>query len=72
MKGARCRLVWTSNFDPLVADGCAKVYGGTGLLTTVAIETGSPGRNATDEGRWPVEVKLMAIPPIVPAQEYRR
>lgn len=58
MKGARCRLVWTSNFDPLVADGCAKVYGGTGQLTTVAIETGSLGRNAIDEGRWPVEVKL--------------
>jgi hypothetical protein len=27
MKGARCRLVWTTNFDPLVADGCAKVCG---------------------------------------------
>ena len=33
MKGARCRLVWTTNFDPLVADGCAKVYGGTGQFT---------------------------------------
>ena len=58
MKGARCRLVWTTNFDPLVADGCAKVYGGTGQLTTVAIETGSLGRDAIDEGRWPVEVKI--------------
>ncbi|MFC5320292.1 SIR2 family protein [Bradyrhizobium oligotrophicum] len=58
MKGVRCRLVWTTNFDPLVADGCAKVYGGTGQLTTVAIETGSLGRDAIDEGRWPVEVKL--------------
>jgi hypothetical protein len=58
MKGARCRLVWTTNFDPLVADGCAKVFGGTGQLTTVAIETGSLGRDAIDEGRWPVEVKL--------------
>lgn len=58
MKGARCRLVWTTNFDPLVADGCAKVYGGTGPLTMVAIETGSLGRDAIDEGRWPVEVKL--------------
>ena len=58
MKGARCRLVWTTNFDPLVADGCAKVYGGTGQLTTVAIETGSLGRDAIDEGRWPVEVKV--------------
>jgi NAD-dependent SIR2 family protein deacetylase len=58
MKGGRCRLVWTTNFDPLVADGCAKVYGGTGQLTTAAIETGSLGRDAIDEGRWPVEVKI--------------
>jgi hypothetical protein len=42
----------------IVADGCAKVYGGTGQLTTVAIETGTLGRDAIDEGRWPVEVKL--------------
>lgn len=58
MMGGRCRVVWTTNFDPLVADGCAKVYGGTGPLTTVAIETGSLGRDAIDEGRWPVEVKI--------------
>lgn len=58
MKASRCRLVWTTNFDPLVADGCAKVYGGTGQLTTVSIETGTLGRNAIDEGRWPIEVKL--------------
>ena len=60
MKGARCRLVWTSNFDPLVADGCAKVYGGTGQLTTVAIETGSLGRNAIDEGAGPSRSSFMA------------
>jgi len=24
MNGDRVRLVWTTNFDPLVADGCAK------------------------------------------------
>ncbi|MBR1172680.1 SIR2 family protein [Bradyrhizobium sp. KB893862 SZCCT0404] len=58
MRGGRARLTWTTNFDPLIADGCAKVYGGTGQLTTVAIETGSIGRQVIDEGRWPVEVKL--------------
>jgi hypothetical protein len=58
MRGGRARLVWTTNFDPLIADGCAKVYGGTGQLTTVAIETGEIGRHVIDEGRWPVEVKL--------------
>ncbi|WP_247971284.1 hypothetical protein [Bradyrhizobium sp. 195] len=71
VKGARCRLVWTSNFDPLAADGCAKVYGGTGQLTTVAIETGSLGRDAIDEGRWPVEGQASRRLPIAPAQEHR-
>jgi NAD-dependent SIR2 family protein deacetylase len=58
MRSGRVRLVWTTNFDPLIADGCAKVYGGTGQLTIVAIETGGIGRHVIDEGRWPVEVKL--------------
>jgi len=58
MQSGQVRLVWTTNFDPLIADGCAKVYGGTGQLTTVAIETGPVGRHVIDEGRWPVEVKL--------------
>ena len=31
-------MAWTTNFDPLVADACAKVYDGTGYLTTVAVE----------------------------------
>lgn len=58
MRGNRARLVWTTNFDPLVADGCAKVYGGTGHLTTVAIEPAVLGREVIDEGRWPAEIKL--------------
>jgi hypothetical protein len=53
MRGGLARLAWTTNFDPLIADGCAKVYGGTGQLTTVPIETGSLGRQVIDEGRWP-------------------
>jgi SIR2-like domain len=58
MRSDRARLVWTTNFDPLVADGCAKVYGGTGHLTTVVIESASIGREVIDEGRWPAEVKV--------------
>lgn len=58
IKGSKAQLVWTTNFDPLVADGCAKVFGSTGQLTTVTIESGAEGRGALDEGRWPVEVKL--------------
>ncbi len=52
------RLVWTTNFDPLVADACAKVYDGTGPLTTVALDAPDLAAQCIGEGRWPIEVKL--------------
>ena len=58
MKADRARLIWTTNFDPLIADACAKVYDGTGHLTTVALESAALGREVLNEGRWPAEVKL--------------
>lgn len=58
MKADRARLVWTTNFDPLVADACAKVYDGTGHLTTVALDAPGLGREVLNEGRWPAEIKL--------------
>jgi hypothetical protein len=58
MRAQLCRLVWTTNFDPLVADACARVYDGTGYLTTVALDGPDVAKQCIDEGRWPVEVKL--------------
>jgi NAD-dependent SIR2 family protein deacetylase len=52
------RLIWTTNFDPLVADACAKVFGGTGHLTTVALDAPDLAAQVIGEERWPVEVKL--------------
>lgn len=58
MKADLCRIVWTTNFDPLVADACAVVLGGTGRLGTVSLD--APGLASTlfADSRWPVEVKL--------------
>jgi hypothetical protein len=58
MRAQLARLVWTTNFDPLVADACAKVYDGTGALTTVALDAPDLGIQRAGEGRWPIEVKL--------------
>ena len=58
MRANLSRLVWTTNFDPLIADGCAKVYNGTGALTCVALETLDLATQSITEGRWPIEVKL--------------
>ncbi|WP_218191228.1 SIR2 family protein [Enhydrobacter aerosaccus] len=58
MRGQGARLVWTTNFDPLVADSCAKIFGTTGTLTSVALDAPDLAQQVIDEGRWPVEVKL--------------
>ncbi|MEW5744419.1 MAG: SIR2 family protein [Nitrospirota bacterium] len=58
MRAQLTRLVWTTNFDPLVADACAKVYGGTGSLTTVALDAPDLAAQCISDGRWPIEVKL--------------
>jgi NAD-dependent SIR2 family protein deacetylase len=58
MKADRARIVWTTNFDPLVADACAKVYDGTGYLTTVALDAPDLARDLFNGARWPAEIKL--------------
>lgn len=52
------RLVWTTNFDALLADACAKVYDATGPLTTVALDAPDLAAQLIGEGRWPIELKL--------------
>jgi hypothetical protein len=58
MRAQRCRLVWTTNFDPLVPNACARIFGTTATLTTAALDAPELGRQAISDGRWPVEVKL--------------
>lgn len=58
MRSQLTRIVWTTNFDPLVADACAKVYDATGPLTAVALDAPDLAAQCIGEGRWPVEIKL--------------
>lgn len=58
MRAGRVRIVWTTNFDPLVADGCAKVYGGTGQLSTATPDAPDLASVSVTNERWPLEVKL--------------
>jgi NAD-dependent SIR2 family protein deacetylase len=58
MRASLTRLVWTTNFDPLVADACAKVFDGTGALTMVALDAPNLAAHSIAEERWPIEVKL--------------
>lgn len=58
MRAKLASLVWTTNFDPLVADACAIVFGGTGSLTTVALDAPDLAAQRIADERWPVEIKL--------------
>ena len=51
-------LVWTTNFDALIADACAKVYDTTSALTTVNLDAPALAVQVIHDERWPVEVKL--------------
>ena len=58
MRAELTPMVWTTNFDPLVADACARVFGGTGHLTSVDLDRPHLGEEAVSTRRWPVEIKL--------------
>jgi hypothetical protein len=58
MRAQLTRLIWTTNFDPLTADACAKVYDGTGPLTTVALDAPDIASQCINDQRWPIEIKL--------------
>lgn len=58
MQANLTKLVWTTNFDTLVADACAKVFDSTGRLTTVSLDAPELAPQVINEGRWPAEIKL--------------
>ena len=58
MSAGLCRLVWTTNFDTLVADACAAAFGTTGSLTTATLDAPELARHTISGERWPLEVKL--------------
>ncbi len=58
MQAGLCRQVWTTNFDAMIADACARVYKTTGRLTTVALDAPDVAAQLIAEERWPLEIKL--------------
>lgn len=58
MTAGQLKLVWTTNFDPLIADASAKVHDSTGALTTATLDAPDLAMQSIASERWPVEVKL--------------
>ncbi len=58
MKAERIAVAWTTNFDRLVEDAAAEVFGTTSKLVVAAL--GEPGiaRQAITGARWPLLCKL--------------
>ena len=52
------RLVWTTNFDALIEDACAKVFDTTSALTTVDLESAASAHHSLAAERWPIQVKM--------------
>ena len=58
MRGQQCRLVWTTNFDALVGDACAKIFDTTGALTIATLDTPGIAKQTIAGEGWPLEIKL--------------
>lgn len=57
-KAKHTSIIWTTNFDTLIADACAKVYDSTKFLMSVSLDSPNLIQDIFNEQRWPVEVKL--------------
>jgi hypothetical protein len=54
----KCRLIWTTNFDGMIEDAAAQIYGTAKKLTMAEPELADRAIQALNEERWPLYVKL--------------
>ena len=58
MKMGLCRCIWTTNFDKLIEDAVAKLNNSTGEIIVSTLESQNLARDAINNERWPLLVKL--------------
>jgi NAD-dependent SIR2 family protein deacetylase len=58
LKAECTRAIWTTNFDKLVEDACAQIFGTTSRLTVASIDNSAIAGQAIAEDRWPILGKL--------------
>lgn len=54
----KCRLIWTTNFDGMIEDAAAQIYGTAKKLTVAEPDLAQRALQALNEERWPLHVKL--------------
>lgn len=58
MRADRVRATWTTNFDAMIEDGVAQIFGTTSRLTVATLDASALATQALNEGRWPLLGKL--------------
>ncbi len=58
LKMDKARAIWTTNFDRMVEDASAQLFGNSSRLVVATTDTPQLAREAFTEGRWPMCVKL--------------
>src|SRR5690606_36256049 len=58
LKAGPSQIVWTTNFDHLLSDACARTFGTTLDLTTVGLDSPVLAGQQIAAQSWPLEIKL--------------
>ena len=58
MKAKHSNIIWTTNFDHLLADACARTFGTTAALNTTSLDGSVLAGELISEQQWPIEIKL--------------
>lgn len=57
LKLDKARIVWTVNFERTIEDAAVGLFRTTAKITVVTPENAAVGRQAIEEGRWPIVLK---------------
>jgi hypothetical protein len=57
LKLDKARIVWTVNFERTIEDAAFGLFRTTAKVTVVTLENAAVGRQALQEGRWPIILK---------------
>ena len=58
LRAAHSNIVWTTNFDHLLADACARTFDTTGALNSASLDGSVLAGEFISEQQWPIEIKL--------------
>jgi len=58
LRAAHSNIVWTTNFDHLLADACARIFETTAALNSASLDGSVLAGEFISKQQWPIEIKL--------------